>query len=282
VDSEGALNRALTAITRNGVQGGVGQGQNFHDLVAELSKAAKTVSDGRGDLFGTVSNLAHFSSVLNRYDAQIVEFDHRLADVAGILNDNSNALRELLPRLDDAGHELDRFVADNGHRLTKTIDRASSISQNLARRRDDIAQVLHLAPNVIINFTNLFHPRTGELHGILGLSQTSSLGSPGDGICAAIVTAAQANEKQGQDMCAKYLGPIFSHLAMEFPVGATPLTAPRGSTPTYGDIDQGSGDTNPSPNGSSSDIPRSSTANGNDRTYAGPAGLPDLLKGGNK
>jgi phospholipid/cholesterol/gamma-HCH transport system substrate-binding protein len=278
----GALNRALDTIQKNGVQDGVGQGQNFHDMITELSKAAKTVSDGRGDLFGTIKNLSTFTSTLNRYDAKIVEFDGRLADVSGLLADNTRTFRELLPKVDEAGKEVDKFLEDNGPRLTETVDRAGSFSRNLAKSRMDLAQALHIAPNALINFTNLFNPRTGEIFANVAPNNLASLGSQGDGICALISTAAAPNEWKGQQECVNVLGPIFKQVAIgALPVGASPVTAPRGSTPTYGDIDDGPEDTDPAPNGSGSDLPPSSSRNGNDRTYDGPGGLGGLLKGGN-
>jgi phospholipid/cholesterol/gamma-HCH transport system substrate-binding protein len=281
-NSQGALNRALTVIDKNGRQDGVGQGQNFHDMITSLSKAAKTLSDGRGDLFGTVANLARFSSVLNNYDSQIVEFDHRLADVSGILADNDDQLHELLPRIDDAGRQVDKFLHDHGDQLTDTVDKAGSISRSLAQQRDNIAQALHIAPNTLTNFTNLFNPRTGRIMANVTLNNVSSFGSPGDDICSLITQAAAADVRQGQDMCVKYLGPVFKHLAMQAPpVAANPVTVPTGSEPSYGDIDNGKY-ANPSPNGSSSDVPRSSTANGNDHSYSGPGGLIGLMQGGTK
>jgi phospholipid/cholesterol/gamma-HCH transport system substrate-binding protein len=279
---KGSLTRALDTIQKNGVQDGVGQGQNFHDMITELSKAAKTVSDGRGDLFGTIKNLSTFTSTLNRYDAKIVEFDHRLADVSGLLADNTKTFRELLPKVDEAGAEVDKFLHENGPRLTETVDRAGSVSRNLSKSRMDLAQALHIGPNALINFTNLFNPRTGEIYANVAPNNTASFGSQGDGICALITSAGAANENAAQSQCVDKLGPIFKQVAVgAVPLGANPVTAPRGSTPTYGDIDDGPEDTDPIPNGSASDLPPSSARNGNDRTYDGPGGLGGLLGGGN-
>lgn len=284
INSDGALNRALTVINKNGVQNGVGQGQAFHDMVVELSKAAKTISDGRGDLFGTVENLAKFSSVLSRYDDQIVEFQRRLADVSANLDANSDALRKAFPIIEDAGKEVARFTRDQNPRLQETIDRAASVSRSLARVRADLAQTLHIAPNALANFSNLFHPRTGQIYGALDISGYAGpgLASPGNHVCALITTAAAANPYQGQKMCADMLSPLFAQLVDRAPPPGSVLpsvpfvpgvTVPHGSTPPYGDIDSPDEgpDTNPSPNGSNSDLPRSETANGESNTYSDPA-----------
>jgi phospholipid/cholesterol/gamma-HCH transport system substrate-binding protein len=283
LNKDGSLNRALTVINKNGVQDGVGQGQNFHDMITALSKAANTLNNGRGDLFGTVRNLATFSSVLNTMDSQIVTFDHQLADATDELSDSDDELRTFLPQVDVAGMLVDRVL--NGHykQLTHTIDTAAEITRTLARSRMNIAQVLHVGPNVLTDFNNIWHPSEQRLVGTLALTHTGTLGGPGDNICALMTQASSANEKQGQEMCVKYLGPVFKYLAAKPP----PLTIngvdiPRGKTAPYGDLEWGQANTNGSPNGTNEDLPRSSTANHNDRTYDGPSGLPGLMGVGQK
>jgi phospholipid/cholesterol/gamma-HCH transport system substrate-binding protein len=304
-NKDGAINRALTVINKNGIQNGVGQGQPFHDMIVELSKAAKTLSDGRGDLFGTVDNLAHFSSVLNRYDRQIVEFQQNLGDVSAILDNNDKELQDMLTHVEEAGHRVAVWELHNGPALTETVDRAGSVMRAISKVRDSLAQTLHIAPNTLTNFTNLFHPRTGQLYGAAAISgYPNSLGSPANQVCALLTSASQANEYAAQQMCAKALGPVFAQLIRSDPgfqnslqnlppLGPTVVSVPQGSTPSYGDLDQADGqaDVNPSPNGTNSDLPRSSTANGNDHSYSdggfplGPLGgvsqNPQIPHGGN-
>ncbi|NMH98273.1 MCE family protein [Pseudonocardia acidicola] len=276
VNKDGALNRALDTIDANGR----GQGQNFHDMIESLSKAAKTVADGRDDLFGTVRNLAAFSGVLRQYDSQIVEFDNRLDDVSGILDRNSDALRDLLPKLDDAGHKVDDFLAQHGGQLTDTVNKAGSITRTLADERDNIANVLHIGPNALTNFNNIWDRRQQAVVGSLAVNNFSGLGGQGDQLCAIMTQAAAADMKKGQEMCVQYLGPVFKYLAVNSPpVNVNdPVEVTGGTSPTYGDVANGTADTNQSPNGTNSDLPRSSTANGNDRTYSG--GLLGILGGG--
>lgn len=271
-NSGGALNRALNVIDANGR----GQGQNFHDLINQLSRAAKTLSDGSGDLFGTVRNLATFSSTLNTMDGQIVDFDHELADVSAVLNDNTDQMHRLLPKLDQAATGADDFLAHHGAQLGATVDRAGSVSRALAQQRMALANVLHVAPNVLTDFNNIWSPRQQVLAGTLVTPPNlATLGGPGDQFCALITQAAAADEKQGQDMCVKYLGPVFQHLAMQSPpVGvAGPGVPGGGHAPSYGDLESGQADTNHSPNGTNSDLPRSSTAD-----HGGGGGLLGLTQ----
>lgn len=284
VNENGAINRALTVIDKNGMQDGVGQGKPFHDMIDELSKATDTLSTARGDLFGTVDNLAHFSTELNRYDNQIVEFQRHLGSVSGTLDDNSEQLRELLPRLDDAGAQVDKFLTERGPQLTDTIDRAGSVARAIAKVRDSMAQALHVGPNTLTNFANLIHPRTGVLYGALTVQgYQNSLGSPGNQVCALITQASGANEFTAQQQCARILGPVFSQLItmspLDFqtqalpniPLVPAPLTVPHGSTPSYGDLDhQGPNakDYEGSPNWGNSDLPRSTSSDRSDKSYS--------------
>lgn len=290
LNKEGALNRALTVINKNGVVDGVGQGKPFHEMITELSKAAKTLSDGRGDLFGTVDNLAHFSSVLVQYDKQIVEFQQNLGDVAEILADNDEELKELLPRIDDAGEQVDKFLDHHSGRLTETVERAGSITRNVAKVRDDLAQALHQGPNTLTNFTNLWHPRTGQLYGALSIAgYGNSIASPGNGVCALITQPAYANPLTAQQQCVKTLGPLWTQLAPlvqagteaflpRFPLGPPGIVVPHGSTPPYGDIDQpdNAPDVDASPNQSMSDLPRSQSSPGGDDHSYSDGGFPGL------
>ncbi|GAA5162836.1 hypothetical protein GCM10023321_48820 [Pseudonocardia eucalypti] len=284
-NADGALNRALTVIDKNGRPGGVPQGQNFRDMVVELSKAAKTLSDGREDLFGTVRNLAQFSAVLGKMDREILDFQRTLADVTGDLRKSDDTFREIFPAAERAGTLAIGLVGHHGKDLTEAVEKAGHLIRVLSERRDDLAQVLHVGPTTLTDFNNIFHPRDQRLHGHVTLNNPDTFGGPGDGLCALLTQVAAADQKQGQKMCVNYLGPIFQYLKQEAPpVGVSPVEAPRGTTPPYGDLQYDVPNTEPTgPNGTRSDAPRSSTANGNDQKYgAGPGGLIPLPQGGNR
>jgi phospholipid/cholesterol/gamma-HCH transport system substrate-binding protein len=139
-----------------------------------------------------------------------------------------------------------------------------------------------VGPNVLTDFNNIWHPSEQRLVGTVALTNTGTFGGPGDQICALMTQAASANSLQGQQMCVKYLGPVFKYLAAKPPpVIVNGLDIPRGKTAPYGDLEHNQPNTNGSPNGTNSDLPRSSTADHNDRTYDGPGGLAGLMGGGN-
>lgn len=274
----GALNRALDAVDANGR----GQGQNFHDMIEALSKASQTLSNGRGDMFGTVRNLAQFSSVLGGMDGDIVEFDHQLDTVSGLLNSDDDVLRQMLPAVDRGADAARQIVSEHGGQLTDAISQAATISRALAQERGSIAQILHVGPNALTNWLNLFRPDTGTLTGSLAAGELGYAGSNGDAICSAIAEAGAMDAAQAQRSCVSYLGPVFQHLRMMAPpveVQPPGMVPGGGHSPPYGDLESGQKDTNPYPGGSNySDIPPASSEGGSQPTSGG--GLSGILPGG--
>lgn len=273
VNADGALNRALKVIDANGR----GQGENFNRMITELAKAAKTFSDGRGDLFGTVRNLAGFSSVLAAMDQQIIEFDHQLADVTGILNDNDQQLREMLPAIDSAATLGTKFLNEHTDRITETVDKAGSVVRNLAQQRDNLANILHVGPNALTNFLNIYNPRIGSVMGNLVVDDLAGAGGPGDYICTAITNTAPGDQLSNQDNCVKYLGPLFQYMRMSAPpvgVNVVPTVPGGGHYPRGGDPAHSAGGP-PRPESGESRMPP---------TLKPPnsGGLLDLMQGGNR
>jgi phospholipid/cholesterol/gamma-HCH transport system substrate-binding protein len=267
VNSNGALNRALTAIDTNGR----GQGQPFHDMIVQLSAAAKTVAGSRGDLFGTVRNLAAFSATLDSVDKDMEQFNNQLADVSDILDDNSEKIKELIPAIDDAAELANHFVSDNGDRITTTLKDAGSIMRNLAQQRDNIATLLHIGPNTVTNFNNIYSPRVAGASGLVDPDFFAGAGSPGDEVCAIISQANAGSPTENQNKCVEYLGPLLRYLRMApAPVGfAPPVNRGGGHYPTYGDPSTEQANTDGHPE--SSQLPSASNPTN---------GLSELFPGG--
>jgi phospholipid/cholesterol/gamma-HCH transport system substrate-binding protein len=270
VNSNGALNRALTAIDANGR----GQGQPFHDMIVQLSATAKTFADDRGDLFATVRNLAAFSHTLNSVDEDIMQFNRQLADVSGILDDNSEKIKELIPAIDEAATLANRFVASNGDRISTTLKDAGSIMRNLAQQRDNISNVLHIGPNTVTNFNNIYSPRVAGASGLIDPDYFAGAGSPGDEVCAMISQANAGSPAENQDKCVAYLGPLLKYMRMAPPpvgVSIAPVNKGGGHYPTYGDPQTEQSDTDSHP-------VQSQLPSGSNPTN----GVPELLPGGNR
>ncbi|AIJ24667.1 MULTISPECIES: MCE family protein [Amycolatopsis methanolica group] len=226
-NSSGALTRLLdTGATYQG------QGQTFHDTITQVNEAIRTLSDGRGDLFGTVRNLAVFVSALRASDEQITQFTSRLDTVAGTLNDNGDEFAAALTKLDGAATQVRTFLENNRSLLDSSTDQLTEVLGVVAGERDALAQALHVAPTVLANAYNIYDPLAGSFTGAL---QFANLQNPAQFVCSGIGAAAATTPVQAGQLCEQTLGPLLNLLQMTYPpVGANPLVRP--GTPGSGTV----------------------------------------------
>lgn len=218
-DPQGALSRFLDVAAANGR----GQGENFNRTVREASQALQTLADGRQDFFGTVRNLQVFVQGLSAIDGQVVEFNQRLADVSGLLDDNSDELAAALASVDRAAALVDQFLKTNKDPIVTTVDQVGRLTRTLAAQRDNIAQVLHVGPSTLMNLYNIYNPQTRALRGTLVVD---NLATPADLVCTAIANNIP-DPTQAQRQCGAVLGPTLNLLRQQQPpIGVNPLQSP--------------------------------------------------------
>lgn len=191
-----------------------GEGPSLHQTMTALSVAMKTLSEGRGDLVSIVANLQVFVTALSQSGEQIVAINDRLATVSTLLADDRGDLGDALTGLDGTLGEVTRFVADNRDRLGSAADNLSSVAATLARQRDGLAQVLHVAPNALANLDNIYQPAHNAVVSALALS---NFANPVNFVCSAIAAAEQTDAQRGAQMCAQYLGPLLNLLRSDYP-----------------------------------------------------------------
>ena len=109
VNSQGALSDALDV----GAANLDGNGRALNDTIRNLGELSGTLADSREDLFGTVTELQSFTSMLAANDGEVREFNRRLADVAGFLADERGDLATAVRELSIALGEVADFVRDN-------------------------------------------------------------------------------------------------------------------------------------------------------------------------
>jgi phospholipid/cholesterol/gamma-HCH transport system substrate-binding protein len=158
-NADGSLSRLLDTASRNLD----GQGDDVNQAVTELSKAVGTVSDGRGDLFGTVRNLQSFTSTLAVNDDQVRELNSRLAAVSDQLSGERDDLALTLKNLAVALDEVSTFVHDNRTVLTHDVSALADVTGTIAKKRDALAHTLDDAPVALSNLQNAYNPKSGTL-----------------------------------------------------------------------------------------------------------------------
>jgi phospholipid/cholesterol/gamma-HCH transport system substrate-binding protein len=156
---DGALSRLL-AVGRLNLQD---QGGKINTTVTNVSKAVQTLSDGRQDLFGTITNLQQFTTALAQSDVQVREFNSQLADVSDQLDGERTELGAALRSLSLALAQVASFVRQNRDELVSNVEGLTKITAILVKQKDALAQVLEQAPLALSNLNLAYNPSAGTL-----------------------------------------------------------------------------------------------------------------------
>jgi phospholipid/cholesterol/gamma-HCH transport system substrate-binding protein len=245
--SPGALNRLLNTTSANLN----GQGQNLHDTLTELSQAISTLSNNRGNLFGTVNNLQTFVKVLNDSNAQVNSFEQQLASVSGVLDSNKKELATTLAALNSSLGVVQSFVHNNRGALARDMGSLDSVTGNLARSRQNLANIFQVAPTELINYANVYDPIDTAETGVLAFANFKN---PAQYICSTIFSMGGTAKE-----CQQALGPLAQMAGMSNIPAGLDLTNRNGYS------------SQPSPSGAGSSGSSGSSGSG---------GLPGLLTGG--
>jgi virulence factor Mce-like protein len=151
-NKNGALSNVLDTAAANLS----GNGELFNQTIQQLADASATLADSRGDLFTTVDNLNKFTTTLAESDAQVRDFNTKLADVSGYLADDRDELGTALSSLGVALTDVQGFIADNKDLISSNVDKLTGITQALVDQRGAIAEILDVAPLAMSNFLNTY------------------------------------------------------------------------------------------------------------------------------
>jgi phospholipid/cholesterol/gamma-HCH transport system substrate-binding protein len=229
-NSGGALSELVETARRNLE----GNGGRLHDTLDGLSRALTTLSDGRDDLFATVSNLAEFTTALARSDTDVREFNQRLADVAELLAAERDDLAAALHDLSIALADLTGFVRDNRQALASNVAALADITSVLVRQQRALIDTLDVGPLALSNLNLAYNGRSGTLD-----TRDNALGpyDPAAFVCSLMVNVVPAAQipKACFDL-AKLLAAKGLPMSDELRrlLGLPPSGSPPGRPPTPG------------------------------------------------
>ncbi|BBY26061.1 MCE family protein [Mycolicibacterium sediminis] len=192
-----------------------GNGDSFRNALRELSQTAGRLGDSRTDLFGTVRNLQVLVNALANSNEQIVQFSNHVASVSQVLADSSQDLDVTLGTLNTALSDVKGFLNQNNTALIAQVDKLTQFTNILTEHSDDIEQILHITPNGLANFYNIYNPAQGTVGGLLSLP---NFANPVQFICGGTfdVGASPDNFKRAE-ICRQRMGPVFKRLAVNYP-----------------------------------------------------------------
>jgi phospholipid/cholesterol/gamma-HCH transport system substrate-binding protein len=210
---------AVSRLVQTGAANLGGNGEEFSRMLRELSSTSTTLADGSSDLFATVRNLNDFTTTLNASQDKLKSFATQLASISGLANDTRTQLAAAMSAADRALTTITGFVDRHKAGVGTTVDSLTDVAKTLARSRDDLANILHAAPQTLANLYNIYDPTTGSASARLVLPYTSSMSSL---VCQAIFSVGGTI-----DSCRGALDLLLSKLDTPYPpVGLDPLNRP--------------------------------------------------------
>jgi virulence factor Mce-like protein len=183
---------------------GNGNGEKLRDTLAQLSGVARVFAEGSGNIVDIIKNLQVFVSALRDSKEQIVLFENRLATLSSVLDDNRSSLDGALSNLSVAIGEVQRFVAGSRNQTAEQIQRLGNVTQVLVDHKLAFENVLHITPNAIANFNNIYYPNGGSVTGAFSFVNFSN---PVQAICGMIGAVENTTASETAKLCAQYLGP---------------------------------------------------------------------------
>lgn len=212
---DGGVQGPLVAAVNQAADTFDGNGDSFRAALRELSQTAGRLGDSRTDLFGTVRNLQVLVNALSNSNEQIVQFTSHVASVSQVLAASSADLDQTLGALNQALGDVKGLLHDSNKSLIDSVGKLADFTQILNDHSDDIEQILHITPNGLANFYNIYNPAQGTVGGLLSLP---NFGNPVQFLCGGTfdVGASPDNYKRAE-LCRQRMGPVFKRIAMNYP-----------------------------------------------------------------
>lgn len=181
-----------------------GNGDKLRETIKQLSGLSRVLGEGSGNITDTLKNLQTFVTVLRDSNAQIVQFQNRLATVSGVVDGSRSDLDGALTNLSSAVVDVKRFVAGSRNQTAEQISRLSDVVRNLGENQMVVKNLLHVAPNAIGNSYNIYDP---DIQSALGGFALANFSNPLQVVCAAIGAIQNATGPETAKLCSQYLGP---------------------------------------------------------------------------
>lgn len=154
---------ALSDLVSTGAKNLSGNGEALGTTIEQLTKAANTLSESRGNIVDTVKNLNVFVGMLARNDAQVRQFNTQMASFNSFLASERQDLGTALNRLSVALGDVATFVQDNREALGDRVKELIPTAQTLADTKSYQKEILTQLPLVVNNLINAYDAESGTL-----------------------------------------------------------------------------------------------------------------------
>jgi phospholipid/cholesterol/gamma-HCH transport system substrate-binding protein len=202
VNADGSLSELLS-VSADTLDG---QGTRVNRMIGDLARTVDTFNRGRGDLFGTVRGLQHFTSHLASSDRQVRDFLALLADVSTQLSGERQEIRKALASLAVALGTVQRFVRHNKGVVESDVSALADVSGILARHNDILADLLEKGPVGLHNLILAFDTSSGSIGSRVHISP--SVRAMSDLACLWVREGDVPDSKQACALLTRLLAPL--------------------------------------------------------------------------
>ena len=158
-NKDGAFSRLIDTGARNLR----GNGEQLNATLRDFSKAISTLSNGRDDLFGTVSSLQQFTTALANDDGGVRRVNQDLADVSVQLASERQELAAALRNLAVGLGQVSSFVHDNKNALTADLKALTKTTGTIVKEKRALIEFLDVAPTALENLALSYDNETRTL-----------------------------------------------------------------------------------------------------------------------
>ena len=190
-----------------------GQGANIRDTVIKLSQAFSALGDHSTDIFSTVKNLAILVSALQDSTDLMRQLNQNLASVTGLFANDPDEVANAVSDLNNVVGEVQTFVAENREALGTTSDKLAGVTQALTDSLADVKQFLHVTPNTLQNYVNIWQPAQGAISSV---PMINNFANPISFLCGGVQAASRLGAEESAKLCAQYLAPIIKNRQYNF------------------------------------------------------------------
>lgn len=191
-----------------------GQGVDMRETVIAMSKAFSALGDHSDDMFSTIKNLSVVVNALEDSSALLRQLNGNFSAATAAITSSPGAVGEALRSINDVVDETTSFIIDNKDAIGTTTDTLAALTSTVNESIDDVEQALHLFPNTLQNFINIYQPTQ---QGITGALVAQNFANPISFLCGGIQAASRLNSDQAAKLCVQYLAPIIKNRQFNFP-----------------------------------------------------------------
>lgn len=170
---------AVSELVTTGAQNLAGNGEALQSTITQLSKAANTLNESRGNIVDTVKNLDSFVGMLAANDQQVRQFNTQMAEFNNFLAGERDQLGTALDKLSVALGDVAGFVEDNRESLGDRVAELIPTTQLLVDTKASQKEILTYLPLALSNLINAYNAESGTLDLQLTLPELQDLfGAP--------------------------------------------------------------------------------------------------------